>query len=80
MNIQSVNPNVLFAGFILTAILTGIGEYFKIVPAGTTAVIIGSIFGGGIAHVSFAMGNNAAQAANPPATVETSPPTGGTTT
>lgn len=58
--INSVNPNLFFLGFLLLVVLTGAGEYVHIVPSGTFAVLVGSVFGGTIAHASYALGNNQA--------------------
>lgn len=60
MNIGSVNPNILFGGMLALVVLSGLGEYLHIVPSGTTSVMIGAVFGGGVAHASYAMGSNTA--------------------
>lgn len=63
VNINSINPNLLYGGFLLMLILSGLGEYLHILPTGTLQGLLFGIFGGGLAHVSFAVGNNQAQAA-----------------
>ena len=60
MDVSTVNPNVLFGGFLALIILSGVGEYMHIVPTGTTSVLVGAVFGGSLSHASFAIGNNQA--------------------
>lgn len=53
MNIQNVNPNIVYASLIIIALLLGIGEFvFGKVPIGTTLIFLGGILGHGITVVS----------------------------
>lgn len=63
LSINSINPNLLYGGFLLMLVLSGLGEYLHLLPTGTLQGLLFGIFGGGLAHVSFAVGNNQAQAA-----------------
>lgn len=53
---------VSYAFYIALLIISGVGEYFHIIPANTTAVILGGILGHGVSAMSSAQG--ASQTAN----------------
>jgi len=41
----------LYIFYLFLIALVGVTEYFKLVPSGTTAVVLGGIFGHGLAAV-----------------------------
>ena len=53
MRTTAINPTILFGGLLLAVVLSGLGEhFFMIPPAGTTATLVGILFGGGIYHAA----------------------------
>jgi hypothetical protein len=57
-------PNVTNYIFYLCLLVgSGVGEYFHVVPQGTTAVVLGGILGHGTTLVSSAIGANTVEVA-----------------
>lgn len=72
----ALSPAVVYLGLIALAIISGIGEFFKVVPSGTTAVIIGGALSTGGVHAGFQIGQASMAppaAAQPPAQASAHP-------
>lgn len=57
MNINGVNPTVLWIGLIVLTLIAGTGEYLHLIPAGTFGVLLGGLLGAGSVHVGVNVAN-----------------------